>query len=61
MNAYSVYELKCPVCELQYTQLISQREENLLIPCPSCETALEKVRKLTGTELLSCVTSYGGG
>ena len=61
MNAYSIYELTCPTCKLQYTQMISDREEDLLIPCPSCDTALEKVRKLTGSELLSCVSSYGGG
>lgn len=61
MNGYSIYELKCPTCDLNYTQMISQREEGLLIPCPSCDTGLEKIRKLTGTELLSCVTSYGGG
>jgi len=61
MNAYTIYELNCPTCKLQYTQMISEREEDLLIPCPSCDTALEKVRKLTGAELLSCVSSYGGG
>jgi len=61
MSAYSIYELKCPTCELQYTQMIAQREENLLIPCPSCDAALDKVRKLTGAELLTCVPSFGGG
>jgi hypothetical protein len=61
MNAYSLYELKCPACALQYTQMVAQREEDLLIPCPSCDTALQKIRKLTGSELLSCVNSYGGG
>ena len=61
MNAYSIYELKCPKCKLQYTQMISDREESLLIPCPSCDAELQKVRKLTGAELLSCVSTYGGG
>jgi len=61
MNEYSVYELKCPACEMHYTQMISQREEDLTIPCPSCDTALEKVKKLHGAELLSCVASFGGG
>ena len=61
MNAYSMYELKCPGCELQYTQMISRREEDVLIPCPSCDTALEKIRKLTGSELFSCAPTYGGG
>ena len=61
MNTYSIYELKCPSCELEFTQMISGREENLLIPCPSCNASLEKVRKLTGNELLTCVASYGGG
>jgi hypothetical protein len=60
MNEYSVYELKCTTCQMLYTQMISRREEDLLIPCPSCDTPLEKVRKLTGAELLSCVSSYGG-
>ena len=61
MSTYSIYELKCPTCELQYTQMIAKREEELFIPCPSCDSALDRVRKLTGTELLSCATSYGGG
>ena len=61
MNAYSIYELKCPACKLQYTQMISEHEEELSIPCPSCDTGLEKVRKLTGSELLSCAYTYGGG
>jgi len=61
VNAYSIYELKCPTCKLQYSQMISEREEKLLIPCPSCDTALQKIRKLTGAELFSCVSSYGGG
>jgi hypothetical protein len=46
---------------MHYTQMISQREEDLTIPCPSCDTALEKVKKLHGAELLSCVASFGGG
>ena len=61
MSSYSIYELKCPTCNLQYSQMISEREEDLLIPCPSCDAALQKIRKLTGAELLSCVSSYGGG
>ena len=61
MKSYSIYELKCPTCDLQYTQMISKSEEKLLIPCPSCDAALEKVRTLSGTELLSCVSSLGGG
>jgi len=61
MSTYAIYDLKCPTCELQYTQMISDREEELLVPCPSCDTALHKIRKLTGTEILSCVSSYGGG
>lgn len=61
MNAYSIYELKCPTCQLQYTQMVAEKEEKLLIPCPSCDTALDKVRKLSGAELLSCISSYGGG
>lgn len=60
MNTYSMYELECPVCKTQYTQMLSQREEDLPIPCPSCEAELEKIRKLSGAELLSCVSSYGG-
>ena len=46
---------------MQYSQMISEREEELPIPCPSCDTALQKIRKLTGAELLSCGSSYGGG
>ena len=61
MNDYSMYELECSTCKLQYTQMISKREGDLLIPCPSCYTELLKIRKLTGSELLSCVSSYGGG
>jgi hypothetical protein len=41
--------------------MIAEREEDLLVPCPSCDTALQKIKKLTGAELLSCVSSYGGG
>jgi len=61
MNTYAIYELECPSCKLHYTQMISDREEELLIPCPSCDLPLEKVRKLTGAEMLSCLSSYGGG
>ena len=61
MNSYSLYQLKCPACSLEYTHMITENEEHLLIPCPSCDTALKKVKKLTGAELLSCVYSYGGG
>jgi ssDNA-binding Zn-finger/Zn-ribbon topoisomerase 1 len=61
MSTYSIYELKCPSCNLQYSQMISDREENLPVLCPSCDVALEKGRKLTGSELLSCVYTYGGG
>jgi hypothetical protein len=60
MSSYSIYELKCPTCDLQYTQMIAKREEDLLVPCPSCDSALEKGRKLTGAELLSCATGFGG-
>jgi endogenous inhibitor of DNA gyrase (YacG/DUF329 family) len=60
MNSYSMYELKCPTCGTHYMQMISRSEEELHNPCPSCDTELEKVRKLTGAELLSCVSSYGG-
>lgn len=61
MSSYTIYELKCPKCKSHYTQMISELEEDLSVQCPSCETSLEKVRKLTGRELLSCVYSYGGG
>ena len=61
MSAYSIYELQCPSCKIQYTQMVSDREESLLIPCPSCDTALDKIRKLSGAELLSCDYTYGGG
>ena len=62
MSSYSIHELKCPSCGLQYAQMISDQEEHLPIPCPSCGADLEKIRKLTGAELLtSCNYSYGGG
>jgi Zn finger protein HypA/HybF involved in hydrogenase expression len=62
MSAYSIYQLKCPSCHLQYAQMISEQEEHLPIPCPSCGSDLEKIKKLTGAELLtSCGYSYGGG
>ena len=61
MSRYSIYELKCPECGVQYTQMISDKEENLLVPCPACDTDLEKVRKLTGAESLSCGIRFGGG
>jgi hypothetical protein len=60
MNEYSMYELKCPNCDQRYTQMLTQQEESLVIPCPSCGTSLEILRKLTGSELLSCISSYGG-
>ena len=61
MSQYSIYELKCPGCQLRYTQMISSKEEHLPVHCPSCDTDLEKDRKLTGTELLSCGFHVGGG
>ena len=61
MATYSIYELKCEECDLQYAQMISDKEEHLSIPCPSCDTDLEKARKLTGTELLACGATSGFG
>ncbi len=62
MSTYSIFELKCPSCHLQYAQMISEQEEHLPIPCPSCGADLEKLKKLTGAELLtSCGHRFGGG
>ncbi|MDF1535384.1 MAG: hypothetical protein P1S46_02645 [bacterium] len=61
MATYSIYELKCRECNLLYAQMILDREEHLPIPCPSCDADLEKTRKLTGTELLACGITAGGG
>ena len=61
MSIYSIYELKCPDCELQYAQMISDKEEHLPVPCPSCRADLEKVRKMTGAEMLACGINVGGG
>jgi hypothetical protein len=61
MSTYSIYELKCAECELQYAQMISGKEEHLPIPCPSCDSDLEKMRKLSGSELLACGVTSGFG
>ncbi|UCG39568.1 MAG: zinc ribbon domain-containing protein [bacterium] len=61
MTTYSIYELTCPDCGIHYAQMISDKEEHLPISCPSCEGDMEKGRKLTGAELLSCGITYGGG
>jgi hypothetical protein len=61
MATDSIYELKCRECDLQYAQMISDREEHLPIPCPSCDTDLEKMRKLTGADLLACGIAAGAG
>jgi hypothetical protein len=61
MSNYCIYELRCPACKLQYAQMISDKEEHLPLPCPSCGADLEKIRKLTGTELLACGVNIGGG
>ena len=61
MAIYSIYELKCRKCGLQYAQMMSDREEHLPIPCPSCDADLEKMRKLTGAEVLACGIPAGGG
>ena len=61
MSTYSIYELKCAECEMQYAQMISDKEEHLPIPCPSCDSDLEKMRKLTGSEQLACGVTSGFG
>jgi hypothetical protein len=61
MSAYSIFELKCPECGMRYAQMIADKEEHLPLPCPSCRTELEKVRKLSGTEMLACGLNVGGG
>ena len=61
MSTYSIYELKCTECELQYAQMISNKEEHLPIPCPSCDSDLEKMHKLTGSEILACGVTSGFG
>lgn len=62
MSVYSIYELKCPSCSLQYAQMISDKESHLPVVCPSCGDNLEKIRKMTGAEMLtSCGYKIGGG
>ncbi|UCF31996.1 MAG: zinc ribbon domain-containing protein [bacterium] len=59
--SYAIFELKCAGCGLEYAQLLSEEEGELPIPCPTCDTDLEKGRKISGEELLSCGFSSGGG
>jgi DNA-directed RNA polymerase subunit RPC12/RpoP len=61
MMSYAIFELRCPTCSLEYAQILSEEEENLAIPCPSCNANLEKGKKLSGEELLTCGISSGGG
>jgi predicted nucleic acid-binding Zn ribbon protein len=61
MSLYAIYQLKCPECGMQYAQMISDREEYLPLLCPSCQAELEKIRKLSGSELLACGFNVGGG
>jgi len=41
--------------------MLSEKDDNLPIPCPSCDTDLTKGKKLTGADLLACGFSTGGG
>jgi hypothetical protein len=59
--SYAIFELRCPTCELQYAQMLSDADDHLPIPCPSCDADLQKGKKLTGAELLACGFSVGGG
>jgi len=62
MSGYSIYELECPSCHLQFAQMISEQESHLPVFCPSCGDTLEKIKKLSGTELLtSCEYQSGQG
>lgn len=61
MSLYSIYELRCPKCEMQYAQMIADNEEHLPLLCPSCGTELEKIGKLSGAEMLACGFNVGGG
>lgn len=62
MSGYSIYELKCPSCHLQYSQMIPDEESKTPIFCPSCGDSMEKIRKLSGAEILtSCTFLPGGG
>ena len=61
MSIYSIYELRCPQCNVQYAQMIADREEHLPLPCPSCNTEMEKLHKLSGAEMLACGLNVGGG
>lgn len=46
---------------MQYAQMIADDEEHLPLPCPSCRAELEKIRKLSGAEMLACGFNVGGG
>ena len=59
--SYAIFELKCPDCGVAYAQILREEEEHLDIICPSCDTNLEKGRRLTGDEVLSCGFASGGG
>ena len=52
--SYAIFQLKCPECDIEYAQILPEDEEGVSISCPSCSGSLEKGKKLSGAEMMSC-------
>ncbi|GBE14209.1 hypothetical protein BMS3Abin14_00247 [bacterium BMS3Abin14] len=59
--SYAIFELKCPACGIEYAQILHEDEEKVSISCPSCSGSLEKGKKLSGTDMLSCGCGISAG
>lgn len=56
--SFAIFELKCPACEVEYAQLLSE-DDDVSMNCPSCSQTLEKGKKLSGEDVIACGISSG--